>query len=130
MSHFAKVLDGLVTNVIVAEQDFFDSFVDDSPGEWIQTSYKTFEGVHLGEDNLPDGGVALRGNYANVGMVYDQDLDAFYWPQPFASWTFNSEKFKWEPPTPCPGGELMTGTYYEWNESDLVWEQIGELPSE
>jgi len=126
MSHYAKVLNGVVTNVIVADPEFFETFVDDSPGEWIQTSYKTFEGAHLGEDNLPDGGVALRSNYANVGMIYDEDLDAFYWSQPFASWTFNAEKFKWEPPYPCPGGELAAGTHYEWNEGDQVWELLSE----
>lgn len=130
MSHFAKVQDGRVVNVIVAELEFFETFVDDSPGEWIQTSYKTFEGQHLDEDNLPDDGVALRGNFANIGMVYDEKLDAFYWPQPFASWTFNSEKFKWEPPIECPGGELQVGTYYEWNEDDQLWELIVEQTSE
>jgi hypothetical protein len=130
MSHFAKVQDGSVVNVIVAELDFFESFIDDSPGEWIQTSYKTFQGQHLGEDNLPYDGVAIRGNYANVGMIYDKALDVFYWPQPFPSWGFNQEKYRWDPPIPCPGGELAIGTHYEWNEDELVWELMAEIPSE
>ena len=50
MSHYAKVVTGIVTQVIVAEADFFDTFVDTSPGEWIQTSYNTMCGVHYGED--------------------------------------------------------------------------------
>lgn len=130
MSHFAKVENGIVTNVIVAEPEFFDTFVDNSPGEWIQTSYKTFEGIHYGENNIPDGGVALRGNYANVGMVYDKKRDVFYWPQPFASWIFNEEKYKWEPPIPCPGGELQVGTYYEWDEGEQTWELLVDPISE
>ena len=67
MSHYAKVVDGKVTQVIVAEADFFETFVDSSPGEWIQTSYNTRGGVHYGPDGTPDGGVALRANYAGIG---------------------------------------------------------------
>ena len=58
MSHFAKVLDGKVVQVIVAELEFFDTFVDSSPGQWIQTSYNTRGGVHYGPDGKPDGGIA------------------------------------------------------------------------
>ena len=67
MGHFAKVVDGKVVQVIVAEPDFFDTFVDSSPGQWIQTSYNTRGNVHYAPDsNEPDGGVALRGNYAGI----------------------------------------------------------------
>ena len=80
MSHFAKVVDGKVTQVIVAEPDFFTTFVDTSPGSWIQTSYNTIGNKHT------LGGTPLRGNYAGIGFIYDQANDVFYAPQPFPSW--------------------------------------------
>lgn len=86
MSHFAKVLDGKVIQVIVAEPEFFNTFVDSSPGQWIQTSYNTRGGVHYGPDGEPDGGVALRGNYAGIGYTYDATHDVFYAQQPYPSW--------------------------------------------
>ena len=82
MSHYAKVLNGVVVNVIAAEADFFDTFVDSSPGTWIQTSYNTRAGVHYGPDGKPDGGVALRGNYAGIGYTYDPVADLFIPPAP------------------------------------------------
>ena len=79
MSHYAKVNNGIVVSVIVAEADFFTNghFVDTSPGTWIQTSYNTRGGVHYGQDGQPDGGVALRGNYAGIGYIYDATNDVF-----------------------------------------------------
>ncbi len=71
MAHYAKVSNTLVTQVIVAEAEFFETFVDSSPGEWIQTSYNTYGGVHS-EGNTP-----LRKNYAGVGYTYDSVRDAF-----------------------------------------------------
>ena len=69
MAHYAKVVNTLVTRVIAAELDFFDTFVDSSPGEWIQTSYNTQGGVHL------EGGTPLRKNCAGIGMTYDVTRD-------------------------------------------------------
>ena len=77
MGHFAKVEDGVVIEVIVAEQDFIDSGAVGDPALWIQTSYNTRGNVHYGADGKPDGGVALRKNYAGIGYMYDKDLDAF-----------------------------------------------------
>ena len=77
MAHYAKVEDSLVTKVIVAEPEFFDTFVDSSPGKWIQTSYNTYGGVHS------DGGTPLRKNYAGIGFTYDATKDAFIAPQPY-----------------------------------------------
>ena len=76
MAHFAKVVNGIVQNVIVAEPEFFDTFVDSTPGEWIQTSFNTRGGVHYGQDGLPDDKPALRKNYAGIGYTYDKDRDA------------------------------------------------------
>ena len=100
MSHFAKVTDGKVTQVIVAEKEFFDTYVDNTPGEFIQTSYNTRGGVHYGQDGQPDGGVALRGNYAGIGYIYDRANDVFYAPQPGADWVLNKSTWTWENPNP------------------------------
>ena len=103
MSHYAKVVSGTVTQVIVAEADFFTTFVDSSPGDWIQTSYNTRGNVHYGQDGNPDGGVALRGNYDGIGYTYDQGNDVFYAPQPYPSWTISAAtNWIWQSPTPYP----------------------------
>jgi hypothetical protein len=118
MSHYAKVLNGIVTKVIVAEASFFNTFVDDSPGTWIQTSYNTRGGVHYAPNsNTPDGGVALRGNYAGIGFTYDATHDVFYPPQPYLSWTLNQTTWLWDAPTPYPS----TGGPYKWDEATLAW---------
>jgi len=120
MSHFAKVCDGKVTQVIVAEPEFFDTFVDSSPGEWIQTSYNTRGGVHYGSDGQPDGGEALRGNYAGIGYTYDQANDVFYAPQPYASWTLSQTTWLWSAPVPYPDDGLI----YTWDEASRAWKMF------
>ena len=117
MSHFAKVLDGRVIEVIVAEPEFFQTFRDTSPGTWIQTSYNTRGNVHFGADGQPDGGPALRGNYAGLGMIYDQVQDVFYAPQPYASWHLDSATWTWQAPVPYP----EDGTVYVWSELTQTW---------
>jgi hypothetical protein len=109
MSHFAKIEDGIVTNVIVAEQEFIDT----QSGTWIQTSYNTRDGVHYGQDGEPDDGVALRGNYAGIGYTYDEDNDVFYAPQPYASWTLDETKWQWI----CPLTYPDDGIDYTWDEN-------------
>jgi hypothetical protein len=122
MSHFAKVLDGKVVQVIVAEPEFFDTFVDSSPGQWIQTSYNTRGGVHYGPDGQPDDGVALRGNYAGIGYIYDQANDVFYPPQPYASWTLNQTTWMWDAPVAYPSD----GGVYSWDELTVSWKEVAE----
>ena len=102
MSHFAKVLDGVVISVIVAEPDYFDTFVDKTPGEWIQTSYNTRGGIHYGPDGQPDGGEALRKNYAGVGYTYDRARDAFIPPKPHPDAVLDEATclWVWDEPTP------------------------------
>ena len=114
MGHFAKVVDGKVTQVIVAEPDFFDTFVDSSAGTWLQTSYNTHGGKHT------NGGIALRGNYAGIGYTYDATNDVFYAPQPFASWTISAPAWTWEAPTPMP----TDGKFYKWDEPTLSWVEV------
>lgn len=123
MAHFAKVVDGTVEQVIVAEPEFFDTFVDSSPGEWIQTSYNTRGGVHYSpETGEPDGGVALRKNYAGVGFTYDAAKDAFIPPQPYNSWNLNEETCLWEAPVAYPND----GKVYVWNEDTTNWDLVTE----
>jgi hypothetical protein len=110
MGHYAKVLDGQVLQVIVAEPDFFQTFKDTSPGEWIQTSYNTQGGVHK------LGGTPLRKNFAATGYTYDRDLDAFVPPQPYPSWTLNEDTCLWEAPTSYP-----TDGAYIWDETTTSW---------
>jgi len=114
MGHYAKVVEGKVTQVIVAEPDFFTTFVDSSPGEWLQTSYNTRGGVHQ------LGGTPLRKNYAGVGYSYSSILDAFIPPKPYASWMLNEDTCLWEPPVPYPNNNKT----YEWNEETLSWKEI------
>lgn len=114
MAHFAKVVDSIVTKVIVAEPEFFDTFIDDSAGQWIQTSYNT----HGGEHTL--GGTPLRKNFAGVGYTYDATRDAFIPPQPFPSWILNETTCLWEAPVAYPDD----GKMYIWNESITNWTEV------
>ena len=114
MSHFAKVVDGKVTQVIVAEQEFFDTFVDSSPGQWIQTSYNTFGNQHK------LGGTPLRGNYAGIGYSYDAVNDVFVAPQPFPSWVLSPLTILWEAPVAKP----TDGKSYVWDEPTLAWVEV------
>lgn len=114
MAHFAKVDNGIVQQVIVAEPEFFDTFVDSSPGEWIQTSYNTKGGTHL------QGGTPLRKNFAGVGYIYDVTRDAFYAPQPYPSWTLNDDTCLWEPPVAYPDEDMEN--IYNWNEETQAWD--------
>lgn len=123
MGHFAKVSNGIVTRVIVAEADFFNNFVDDSPGQWIQTSYNTRGGVHYKPNtNEPseDQSKALRKNYAGIGYTYDSTRDAFIPPQPFNSWILNEDTCLWDSPVAYP----EDGKFYKWNEEILNWEEV------
>ena len=120
MSHYAKCLDGKVIQVIVAEPEFFDTFVDSSPGVWVQTSYNTKGGVHYGADGKPDGGVALRGNYAGIGYTYDSVNDVFYAPQPYSSWVLNQTTWLWDAPVAYP----TDGQQYVWDEATVNWKPV------
>lgn len=123
MSHFAKVNNGIVEQVIVAEPEFFQNFVDTSPGQWIQTSYNTIGGVHYDPQTgqpSADQSQALRKNYAGVGYTYDHQRDAFIPPKPFNSWLLNEQSCLWDPPTPMP----TDGKLYLWDEPTLSWKEI------
>ena len=116
MAHYAKVENTLVTQVIVAEPEFFETFVDSSAGEWIQTSYNTYGGVHS------DGGTPLRKNYAGVGFTYDSRRDAFIAPQPYPSWILNEDTCLWDSPIAYP----TDGLKHDWDEDTTSWVETVE----
>jgi hypothetical protein len=116
MAHFAKVVDGLVTQVIVAEPEFFDTFVDSSPGTWIQTSYNTHGGVHA------NGNTPLRKNYAGIGFTYDAGRDAFIPPKPYSKWVLNETTCLWDAPTQMPND----GKEYRWDNDAGNWVEVPE----
>jgi hypothetical protein len=114
MSHFAKVENGTVVNVIVAEQDVIDSGIFGHG--WVQTSYNTHGGQH------PEGR-PLRKNYAGIGYTYDEQRDAFIPPQPYPSWIMSEETCLWSAPTPMPtdAGTGEPPKRYSWDEPTLAW---------
>jgi hypothetical protein len=102
--YWAKVNNNFVEKVIVATEEFFDTFVDDSPGTWIETKM--------------DG--SIRKNYAGIGFSYDSTRDAFIPPQPYPSWTLDESTCRWE----CPVAYPTDGNIYIWNEIDQQWEEV------
>ena len=102
MSHFAKIdINNMVTEVIVAEQDFINSGLVGDSFNWVQTSYNG----------------NFRKNYAGIGYTYDSTRDAFIAPQPFNSWALNEDTCQWEAPTPYPDDDKM----YNWDEDITNW---------
>ena len=91
MAHYAKIENTIVTQVIVAEQDFIATGALGDPAAWIQTSYRTHGGQH------PEG-TPLRKNYAGLGYTYDEQRDAFIPPKPYPSWVLNEQTCLWESP--------------------------------
>lgn len=109
MAHYAQIKNNIVTQVIVADtQEWCENNLG---GEWVQTSYNTYGGVHK------DGGKPLRKNYAGIGYTYDRERDAFIPPQPYPSWTLNEETCLWDSPIPYP----EDGKYYIWDEEKVAW---------
>lgn len=107
MAHFAKIIDGVVAQVIVAEQEYVDTL----DGVWVQTSYNTYGGVHR------LGGTPLRKNYAGIGYTYDSQRDAFIPPQPFPSWVLDGQSCVWQAPVAYP----TDGKNYLWDEATGGW---------
>jgi hypothetical protein len=121
MAHFAKIENGIVSNVIVINNETLEDldFPESEPlgkefitslgleGDWKQTSYNG----------------NFRGNYARTGDIYDETKDAFIAPKPFESWLLDEDIYQWYPPSPMPQVEdISNGDYYVWNENLLVWE--------
>jgi len=127
MSYFAKVEDGVVTEVLAVEQEQIDTGMWGNPSLWIQTSFNTKGGVHYGQNGKPDGGIALRGNYAGIGHIYDKANDVFYPPRPVdrnqilcSSWTISAPNWTWTPPIPYPDDK----NFYDWDETTTNWVEV------
>ena len=121
MSHYAFVRDGLVVDVIVAEQDFIDLItqqaLDRNPtgtGEWIQTSYNTHAGQHTA------GGTPLRKNFAAIGYLYDPEADAFYPPKPYDTWILDTDTYQWRAPVPYPEDQGLCA----WDPATNTWQPV------
>lgn len=113
MAHYARISNDIVTEVIVAEQDFIDTL----DGVWLQTSYNTKNGEHLLD------GTPLRMNYAGIGFSYNKELDAFIPPKPYNSWLLDESICDWIPPIPKPDLE----NYYVWDEANQQWNLVQEI---
>jgi hypothetical protein len=123
MSYFAKVEDGVVTDVIAADQDYIDNHTD---GTWVQTSYNTRGGKHYDpETGKEDSGTPLRKNYAGLGYIYDSVRDVFYAPQPYPSWTLDEDTCYWEPPVAYPDED---DKFYKWDEDTTAWVEVEKIP--
>tara|TARA_R110000851_G_scaffold317960_1_gene481638 strand:- start:847 stop:1185 length:339 start_codon:yes stop_codon:yes gene_type:complete len=109
MSHYARIEDGVVLEVIVSSYDHVETL----EGNWIRTSYNMVGGVHT------RGLQPLRFNFAGVGYIYDSVRDAFYTPQPYTSWSLNENTCLWEAPVDMP----TDGNIYDWDELSLTWLQ-------
>jgi hypothetical protein len=123
MGHYAKVADGIVTKVIVADYDFIKGYVDGEVGEWIKTSYNTRGGIHYEPNSKTpsaDQSKSLRKNFAGIGFTYDRERDAFIPPKPFPSWILNDETCLWEPPLAMP----TDGKDYMWSEDTQAWDEV------
>ena len=112
MAHFAKVVDGIVEQVIVADNAKWCE--ENLGGTWIQTSYNTQGGKHLLD------GTPLHKNYAGIGYTWDGV--GFATPKPFESWTLNKETYIWEAPKPAP-----TDGFYNWDEDKQEWVESAPL---
>lgn len=109
MTHFARLDNNIVIEVIVAEQDFIDSGAVGDPSRWLQTSYSG----------------RLRKRYAGIGYSYNPELDAFLPPKPYDSWVLDTITLDWIAPIEYP----IDGLFYTWNEDTLSWvEDVSPLP--
>ena len=134
MAHYAKVLDGKVKTVIVAEPEFFDDFIDETPGEWIKTSRNMAGGVYMDSESwtaaddqsvIENDEARLRKNFATVGGHYDSTEDVFYAPKPYESWTLDTETYLWTPPTASPGdGYYWDEEEYQTNDNGWILDTI------
>ena len=115
MAHFAKIEDGIVTQVNVVDEEYFHANRETRyTGQWVQTSYNTKGGIHL------LGGTPLRKNYAGIGYTYDEARDAFIPPKPFNSWLLNEDTCQWDAPVAYP----TDGKLYMWDEEQQQWTEV------
>jgi len=139
MAHFAKLgSNSKVIQVLTLNNSDMlnaDGVEDESVGQqylerhnnwpaqmWIQTSYNTSGGTHK------DGGTPLRGNYAGIGHIWDEDNNIFYPKKPYASWVLNTTTASWhspigDAPDDLTDEEKAARTHYVWNEDGQSWDK-------
>lgn len=122
MAHYAKVVNNIVEQVIVADEEYIGSLPQENSVQWIQTSYNTRGNVHYGDDGKPDGGEALHGNYACIGYVWSDEFQVFHAPRPHALWILSHKTWLWESPIPRPDED----PYWEWSDAEGKWIHIAE----
>jgi|TARA_S200002703_G_scaffold104825_1_gene90952 hypothetical protein len=94
MANYAKVVNNVVTKVIVADASYINSLVENEPGFWVESD--------------------------KAGIGYSYDGTGFYAPKPFDSWTLNTDTYMWEPPVAYPAN----GNPHVWNESTQTWDAV------
>lgn len=114
MTYFAKVENGVVTQILAITQDVIDTGLFGDPAAFIQTCDISLSGTGSQDRSR------LRKNYPAIGYTYDVDLDAFVPPRPFASWTLDTDTCQWQSPVAYP----QDGNIYIWNESLLNWQEL------
>ena len=102
MSHFAKIDNSIVAEVIVADTAFINSGAVGNPSLWVRTSYNN----------------NFRGKYAGVGDTWDSVNEMFISPQPFPSWSLDST-YTWQPPVAMP--YETDGVLLSWDEPTTSW---------
>ena len=125
MAHWAQVDENnVVLNILVGDNndpaEGYDWLVENLGGTWLKTSYNTRGGIHYNPETgepSEDQSKAFRKNYAQVGFIYNEDIDGFITPKPAESWILNKDTGLWEAPTPYPDG----GGFYVWDEPSLSW---------
>lgn len=110
MAHYARVINGEVIQVIVADEDVINIGKLGNPETWYQTSYNTNRGTH--PENRP-----FRKNFAGIGYTYDEERDAFIPPKPYSSFVLDEDTCTWDAPVAYPDD----GNFYLWDEDSGNW---------
>ena len=123
MAHFVKIENGVVVQgIVVSNKDTADEHGVEKEdigiafcsnllgGTWKQTSYNA----------------RIRKNYAGIGYTYDETLDAFVPPKPFASWLLDTDKAQWKAPVYMPSDASMDKRY-TWDEATTAWVEAPDL---
>lgn len=111
MAHWAELDENnVVIRVTVGDNEDpngdegYQWLLDNLGGTWVKTSYNG----------------NIRKNFAGIGMIYNEDLDAFIAPQPYPTWTLNENTCEWQAPVPYP----TDGLGYDWDEDTLSWQIV------
>jgi hypothetical protein len=112
MAHYAFLDDNNVVTEVIVGVDESELIEGKNPEAW----YGEFRGQICKRTSYNGN---IRKNYAGISYSYDEELDAFIAPQPFASWTLDQETCRWIAPLPYPADGVHT-----WNEELQSWEPV------